>query len=59
MRLARAEISHWSEFDFLIINDDFDQALADLLSIVRRGKLNHPEQKDRYNDLLAELLKNG
>jgi guanylate kinase len=59
MRAARDEISHWSEFDFLIINDDFDQALADLLSIIRHGKPKRPVQKDRYNDLLAELLKNG
>lgn len=59
MQTARNEISHWNEFDFLIINDNFDEALADLMSIVRRGKLNRPEQKDRYDDLLAELLKNG
>ena len=59
MRAARNEISHWNEFDFVIINDEFDQALSDLVSIVRKGKLNRADQKDRYQDLLAELLKNG
>jgi guanylate kinase len=59
MEAAPAEIAHWTEFDFLIINDDFDQALADLQSIVRQGKLHRPEQKEQYDDLLAELLKNG
>lgn len=59
MRKARAEISHSSEFDYLIINDDFDEALSDLQSIVRHRKLYRPDQEDHYHDLLAELLENG
>lgn len=59
MHEARAEISHSSEFDFLIINDDFDQALADLQSIVRRRKLLRPGTKGHYDVLLAELQENG
>jgi guanylate kinase len=59
MRKARAEISHSSEFDYLIINDDFDEALADLQSIVRHRKLHRPVQKNHFHDLLAELLENG
>jgi guanylate kinase len=59
MREARAEISHSGEFDYLIINDDFDKALADLQSIVRHGKLQRPDQRDHYDDLLAELQENG
>ena len=59
MREARAEISHSSEFDYLIINDDFDQALADLQSIVRYRKLHRPHRKDYYDELLAELQENG
>ena len=59
MREAREEISHWSEFDYLIINDNFDQALANLQSIVRHRKLHRPDQQDHYDDLLAELLEIG
>jgi len=59
MKDARAEISHWSEFDFVIINDDFDETLADLQSIVRHRKPCRPQQKDRNDDLVAELLKYG
>ncbi len=58
MREARAEISHSSEFDYLIINDNFDKALSDLQSIVRHRKLYRPGQEDHYHDLLAELLEN-
>jgi len=59
MQAARNEISHWEEFDFLIINDDFDQALGDLQSIIRYGHLKREVPQDRYEYLLAELLKNG
>ena len=58
MREARAEISHSSEFDYLIINDDFDKALADLQSIIRHRKLQRPGQQNLYDDLLAELQEN-
>jgi len=59
MKDARTEISHWNEFDFVIINDDFDEALADLQSVVHHRKPCRPEQKDRNDDLVAELLKYG
>lgn len=56
---AKAEISHWDEFDFLIINDDFDKALEDLRSIIRHGKLKSPCQEEQKREILAELLENG
>lgn len=59
MSAARAEISHWDEFDHLIINDQFDDALADLQSVVRRGRPQRRAQKERMDDLLADLLQSG
>jgi guanylate kinase len=59
MMEARVEISHWDEFEHLIINDNFDEALADLQSIVRTGSPLRLGYADRYHDLLAELLENG
>jgi len=56
MRDAQAEISHWTEFDFLIINDDFDEALADLHSIIRSGQLSRPLNMSQHREILAELL---
>jgi len=35
MREAVAEMSHYSEFDLLVVNDDFDAALEDLHAILR------------------------
>ena len=59
MRDAQAEISHWSEFDFIIVNDEFDEALADLHSIIRHGKLNRPDDRGQCREILAELLGTG
>lgn len=59
MKDARSEISHCDEFDFIIVNDDFDLALADLQSIIRHGKPQRQECQNQLSDLVAELLKNG
>jgi len=56
---AASEISHWNEFDFLIINDNFDDALSDLHSVVRHGRLNRPSDSHKNREILAELLGTG
>ena len=59
MRDAQAEISHWDEFNFLVINDKFEAALCELHSIIRSGKLCHPYNEQKYGEILAELLGTG
>lgn len=59
MRDARAEVSHWDEFDFVIINDDFEAAVEALQSIIRDGRPARPEPPEKLNTLLAELLEDG
>jgi len=59
MRDAQTEISHWDEFDFLIINDKFEEALCELRSIIRSGKLRCPYDQQQYGEILAELLGTG
>ena len=34
---ARSEMTHWDEFDYAVVNDDFETALAELKSIVEGG----------------------
>ncbi len=58
MRQARSELTHWSEFDFLVINDDFAAALDDLHSILRQRRPLRLGQEERITALLAELLEN-
>jgi guanylate kinase len=53
---AIAEMSHYDEFDYLVVNDDFETALGDLRSIVRGGRLVRERQRAQYRELIASLL---
>ncbi len=53
---ARAELAHYGEYDYLVVNDQFTAALADLGAIVRAERLRTACQTDRWSGLLAELL---
>jgi len=54
---ARDDMGHWSEFDYAVINDAFDLALADLADIVdARGKASRtsdPKQARKIAAILA------
>jgi guanylate kinase len=39
MREAREEISHWREFDHVVVNDRLDQAVDDVVSILHAARL--------------------
>lgn len=56
MAAAREDISHALEFEYLVVNDVFDEALADLLAIARSQRLLLPAQTQRQATLLASLL---
>lgn len=57
LQAAVEEISHYSEYDFIVINDHFEAALADLRSILRAERLRLSLQAERHQALLRELLK--
>src|SRR6476661_9738716 len=52
---ARGEISHAVDFDYVIINDDFDRAAQDLIGIVRAERLRLPRQLARHANLIKRL----
>jgi guanylate kinase len=54
---AREEIAHVSDFDYVIINQNFDDAVADLVSIVRAQRLRLEAQLERYHDLIGQFNK--
>jgi guanylate kinase len=54
---ARSEISHYHELDYIVINDDFDTALAQLQAIVDSQRLATAKQAVRHKTLFANLLK--
>jgi guanylate kinase len=53
---ARWEMSHYRDYDYLVVNDDFDVALADLLGIVRAERLKRTRQEAGLESLLRDLL---
>ncbi len=56
MRDAVREMSHWAEFDYVVVNEAFTAALADLRSIVRARRLRTEAQGARQRALLGALL---
>jgi guanylate kinase len=56
MQDAKSEISHFDEFEFVVINDEFDEALADLCSIIAARRLRR-EGQSGLAGLVEELLK--
>ena len=56
MRDARSELSHFGEYDYLVVNDDFDQALADLRAIVGAERLRLPRQQAHLAAALEAML---
>ena len=53
---SRGEMKHAPEFDYVVVNNDFEQATEDLLTIVRAQRLRREAQLSRNPELLASLL---
>ena len=60
-RLSEAvkEIEHHVEYDYLVVNDDFDTALGELQSIFQANRLRLRPQLERHRRLLENLLASG
>ncbi len=58
MDAAFHELSHWSEFDYLIVNDVFENALKELASVVKgQGSSLHKARREKeLEPLITELL---
>lgn len=54
---ARLDISHYTEYDYLLVNDDFKRAVAGLQSIICTRSLRREAQEAVLRDLLANLLR--
>ena len=54
---AREEIGHYAEFDYLVVNEDFEQAVSEVETIFRAQRLLLAPQRQRHQALLEHLLK--
>jgi len=56
MKDAVSEMQHFDEFDYLVINDDFNIALNDLTHIIYTQRLSLAQQTQQQQDLLKQLI---
>ena len=56
MSKAVAEMSHYDEYDFVIVNDDFDTALTQMQSIFTAMRSKNTVMKQKYGNLINDLL---
>jgi len=56
MNQAKSEISHYENYDFLVVNDDFDKASLELQSIIHSLRLRTSTQKEKQKNILNELI---
>lgn len=54
MAKANSEISHWAEYDYVIINDDLDKAEADLFTILRAERMKRMRHAPFVNELTKD-----
>lgn len=52
---AREDIGHVEEFDYVIINDDFNTALQELLAVVRAQRLKAEHQLDLHAGIIGKM----
>ncbi len=56
---AREEMSHYGEFDYVIVNEDFDTAVGEMCAIFTASRLRRPVQQVRHAALIHTLLDAG
>jgi len=56
MAAAREEMSHVGEFDYVVVNENFDQAVQEVTSIFSAQRLQYPRQAERHKALIEQLL---
>ncbi|MBS7458407.1 guanylate kinase [Coralloluteibacterium stylophorae] len=53
---AREEMSHYGEFDYVVVNEDFDTAVGEVCAIFTASRLRRDVQVARHQRLLTTLL---
>jgi guanylate kinase len=56
MQALQNEVVHYDEFDYLMVNDDFDYALDELKQVAHSEKTQAADDRQAYMDLVKSLL---
>ncbi|RLQ87637.1 guanylate kinase [Notoacmeibacter ruber] len=55
LKNARAEIAHWREYDYIVINDDLDNAFREVKSIIAAERLRRDRRPGLF-DFISDML---
>jgi guanylate kinase len=55
LQKAREEITHWTEYDYLVVNDNLQDATQALRAIVRAARFRRPSQAGRVEEIIAKF----
>ncbi|HEX7381116.1 MAG TPA: guanylate kinase [Nevskiaceae bacterium] len=56
MRAARAEMAHYNEYDYVVVNSDFERAVGDFEALIVAETLRRNTQRLRHCALIDALL---
>jgi guanylate kinase len=57
LRDSVSDMAHWREFDYVVVNEDFERAVADLQAIVQGHGEALRANRPQVSDLAAQLLR--
>ena len=57
MSKAKSEISHWIEYDYVLINDDLEKCSLKIMNIIKAERLKRIRQKSIF-EFIEKLLNN-
>ena len=65
MKEARSEISHWSEYEYIMINDNFEKVKKNIVKIIEIEKMRRnkqillPDFISKLNNEFEEFISNS
>ena len=51
MSKAKSEISHWVEYDYVLVNDDLEKCVEQILNIIKAERLKRVRQKNLFDHI--------
>ena len=56
MHAAREQLAHYKEFDYIVVNDEFERALGEIKAIMTAANLGRRRQSAYYDDFVAKII---
>ncbi len=56
MHAAREQLAHYKEFDYIVVNDEFERALGEIMAIMTAANLGRRRQSAYYDDFVAKII---